>query len=32
MTTLRDKTAIIGIGETRYTRGSGTTPLALQLE
>lgn len=32
MNSLRDKTAITGIGETTYSRASGTTPLALQLE
>ena len=32
MNTLRDKAAVTGIGETVYSRGSGTTPLALQLE
>ena len=32
MTTLREKTAITGVGETKYSRNSGTTALALQLE
>ena len=29
---LREKAAITGIGETEYVRGSGKTPLAMQLE
>lgn len=32
MSTLRDRAAVVGIGETVYSRNSGTTPLALQLE
>ena len=29
---LRDKAAVTGIGETEYLRGSGKTPLAMQME
>lgn len=32
MNTLRDKAAIVGIGETRYSRNSGMTDLALLLQ
>jgi len=32
MNTLSDRAAVTGIGETVYSRQSGTTPLALQLE
>ncbi len=32
MTNLSDKAAITGIGETEFTRGSGKSPVALQME